>query len=140
MESVINDVTIQAYLGTHFNVHGATPTTLHIGEANATLLALQSAAHVASSAYITACNPHSQPFDSTTNNARHAALAAELHAQGLTFVHGVGEHPSGSWRGEDSLLVFGLSLESTRTLGTKYQQNAVVWCDADAVPLLVLLR
>lgn len=36
-------------------------------------------------------------------------------------------------------LVLGLALEAAKSLGNAYEQNAVIWCGADAVPNLVLL-
>jgi hypothetical protein len=41
--------------------------------------------------------------------------------------------------GEPSFLAFGLALEASKTLGKAYEQNAIIWCGADAVPNLVLL-
>jgi CubicO group peptidase (beta-lactamase class C family) len=74
------------------------------------------------------------------NARRQRALASELRSRGLVFVDGVGQHPSNGWPGEPSMLVFGLTLDAARTLGTRLEQNAGVWSGADAVPHLILLR
>jgi len=34
----------------------------------------------------------------------------------------------------------GLSLEASKSLGARFEQNAIVWSGADAVPQLILLR
>lgn len=132
---------IQAYLETHYHVHGNAPTTLKVGEPNPSLAALHEAAGVVCSAFITAWNPFSQQAASDAVNAgRQAVLARELAQRGLTFVDGTGQHPSNKWPGEASFLVLGLSLDAARALGTQHGQNAIIWSDADAVPQLILLR
>ncbi|MFM0221514.1 DUF3293 domain-containing protein [Paraburkholderia dipogonis] len=139
-DSDIPRETIQAYLETCYRVHGDTPTTLKIGETSPTLATLHKAHHTDCSAFITACNPFSQNASDEFNAAKQQALANELKELGLTFVDGIGQHPSNSWPGETSFLVLGLALEAAKTLGTRYGQNAIVWSGADAKPQLVLLR
>ena len=39
-----------------------------------------------------------------------------------------------------SLLVFGLALEAAKSLGQSLEQNAIIWCGADCVPDLILLK
>ena len=58
----------------------------------------------------------------------------------LEFVAGIGQHPSNQWPGEPSYLVFGLTLEAAKTLGTRLEQNAIVWNGSDGTPQLILLR
>ena len=69
-DSVIAQSSIQAYLGTNYHVHGATPLTLSIGVANAGLAALHKTHSVESSAYVTACNPFSQATNNSVNDER----------------------------------------------------------------------
>ncbi len=64
----------------------------------------------------------------------------ELRLRSLLFIEGVGQHPSNRWPPEPSFLVLDLSLEAAKALGSRHEQNAIVWCGADATPLLVLLR
>ncbi|MFL9897919.1 DUF3293 domain-containing protein [Paraburkholderia fungorum] len=137
--SVVDQATIQAYRETHFCVQGETPMTLLVDQRNETLAALHEASGVESSAFVTAWNPFSQQCDDETNANRQQALADELKVLGLRFVQGVGRHPSSTWA-EPSFLVLGISLEAAKQLGGRYEQNAVIWCGADAVPQLVLLR
>ena len=92
------------------------------------------------SAYITALNPFSRALDVAANAERHAALGRELEQRSLASIEGLGQHPSNQWPGEASYLVFGLTLEAAKTLGTRLEQNAIVMAGADAVPQLILLR
>ena len=139
-DSSIPRETIEAYLETHYEVLGDAPATLRPGEFNAALRALHEARHVACSAFITACNPLSKSLDPATNAVLQKTLARELDALGFACIEGVGQHPSNQWPGEASFLVLGMTLDAAKTLGKKYDQNAIVWCGADAVPQLILLR
>ena len=139
-ESIIPRETIQAYLETHYQIAGDTPATLQAGQANPALAGLHAAHGVSSSAFITACNPYSEDVGAHANAERQAELARELERLGLAYIEGVGKHPSNSWPGEPSFLVLGATLDVARTLGQKHGQNAIVWCGADAVPQLILLR
>jgi hypothetical protein len=139
-DTTIDPGTVQAYLETHYQVFVPTPLTLRIGAANAGLADLHRRQGVQASAFITACNPLGREVSKALNIERQQALAESLSALDLAFIDGVGQHPSGKWDGEASFLVFGLTLESSRALGERWEQNAIVWCGADAVPQLILLR
>ena len=67
-------------------------------------------------------------------------LATALEQRGLAFVSGIGQHPSNTWEGEASFIVYGLALADAKALGVHLQQNAIVWSAADGVPQLILLR
>ncbi len=138
--SAIAPPTLQAYLETDYRVHGEPGFTLRVGRASAELLAAHKRRRTDCSAFLTACNPFSQPLDAAANAARQAALAKELSGRSLAFLPGVGQHPSNGWPGEDSFLVFGLTLEAAKALGMRLEQNGLVWSGADAVPQLILLR
>jgi hypothetical protein len=137
--SNIDSDTIKAYHETHYRVEGEVRMTLLVGTLNAGLAALHEAAHVESSAFITACNPFSSPFAPAANARRQEALAHELTQLGVKFIDGIGKHPASEWV-EPSFLALGLSLEAARELGSRYEQNAIIWAGRDAVPQLVLLR
>lgn len=139
-DSVIDRVLIQAFLETDYRVDAPAAMTLRVGVANPLLADLHKARRVESSAFITACNPFSQAFDEVANGERQETLARELRQEGLTFFEGIGQHPSNNWPGEPSFLVLALSLEAAKALGARHEQNAIIWCGADAVPTLVLLR
>ncbi|WP_227458829.1 DUF3293 domain-containing protein [Cupriavidus pauculus] len=139
-DSAIPQDVIQAYLETHYHVHGGTPTTLKVGEANPVLASLHETDCVACSAFITACNPFSEQQDPTSNLERQRALAHVLQQRGYRFVGGIGKHPGNGWPGEESFLTLGLALDDAKALGTQLGQNAIVWSGADVVPQLILLR
>lgn len=139
-ESKIPRNVIQAYLETHYHVHGSAPTTLKVGEANPVLAALHETASVACSAFITACNPFSEQQEPARNLELQRELAETLQQRGVRFIDGVGQHPANGWPGEESFLVLGLALDDAKTLGTQLGQNAIVWSGADAGPQLILLR
>ena len=137
--SNIDAATIQAYRETHFCVESGPPITLQVGQKNEALAALHGDKGVASSAFITAWNPYSKRCSDEDNAKRKDVLSHELRQLGLKFVDGLGQHPTDQW-GEPSFLVLGISLEAAKALGERYEQNAIVWCGAEAVPELVLLR
>lgn len=137
--SAIDSDTIQAYRETHYCVEGDLPITLRVDQKNDGLAALHKTAGVESSAFVTAWNPYSRKCDDKTNAELQKRLTGELTSRGLRFLNGVGRHPSSDWA-EPSVLVLGVSLEAAKRLGVRYEQNAIVWCGADAVPKLVLSR
>ena len=139
-ESIIDAGTVQAFRQTEYRAHGDEPFSLTVGEVCPALAAAHKRHRVDCSAYVTACNPFSQIFDDEANAERHAALGRELGQRSLASIEGIGQHPSNQWRGEASYLIFGLTLEAAKTLGTRLEQNAIVWAGADAVPQLILLR
>ncbi|CAG2138899.1 hypothetical protein LMG31506_02032 [Cupriavidus yeoncheonensis] len=138
--TAIDDATLRAYRETEYCVHGDAPLILKIDQSSAPLAALHARLRVASSAFITAANPFSQPCDAARNDARQQALADELARLGFAAIPGTGQHPDNGWPGEPSFLVPGISLDAASALGTKHGQNAIVWSGADAVPRLILLR
>lgn len=93
-----------------------------------------------SSAFITAWNPYSRPSCAETNQQRQFRLLKESQDKGFIIYLGEGKHPSGEWEGEQSLLLLGISLDEAKAIGEKWEQNAIVWSDADCIPQLVLLR
>lgn len=140
IESLIPPETILAYRETEFRVFSETLVILRIAEKNDVLLDMYKTIGSDKCAFITACNPLGQLLDDHENIKLQRQLADELRLRSLNFIAGEGKHPVGDWPGEPSFLVFGLSLEAAKSLGKKLDQNAIVWCDLEAVPQLVLLR
>lgn len=143
-ESVISPSLIQAYLAASYHVDAEPPFTLKVGVFSDPLARLLQRHPCDCAAYLTACNPLSQDVGKAENAARQAGLRRELKARSLQFIDGVGldsqREAAQKWPGEASFLVFGLSLEASRALARKHEQNALIWCGKDAVPQLVLLR
>ena len=103
-------------------------------------MALYASTGCTSGVFISACNPCSQPQSNEANRAAHGRLGDELASMGRPVVEGAGVDPTGQWPAEPSYFVLGVDLQAAQALGRRYQQNAVVWVGADAVPELVLLR
>jgi len=139
-ESTIEPETVQAYLETEYRVAEDPPFALRVGLVTPELAALHKARGVDCSAFLTACNPFGAVLTDEANAARQAELHHELATRSLSFIAGVGQHPSNGWPGESSFLVLGLTLEAAKALGRRMEQNAVVWSGADAMPQLVLLK
>lgn len=131
---------LRAYHAAEYHVHSEPPFTLRIGAANADLRALHQWLGVTCSAYITAVNPRSTQLEPDANAARMQALALAVAALNLHAIPGAARDPTGAWPEEPSLLVPGLGLHTAQALGARWEQNALVWCDADAVARLILLR
>jgi hypothetical protein len=130
---------LAAYRETEYRVTEGKSFVLRLDEPCPELLGLYRAKNVSCAAFITACNPLSQPLNAEENAGRQAELRSELARRSLFYLEGIGQHPSGDWPGEPSFLALGLALEAAKTLGRAYEQNAIVWCGADAVPGLVPL-
>jgi len=138
--SRIDPALVQAYRETEYRVLGAYAMVLRPDVHADRLAVLHQTLAVDCSAFITACNPLSQPCEPSVNAARQAALAQRLALRGHVTIKGIGLHPAGRWDGEPSFLVPGLSLEDASNIGRQFDQNAILWSGADATPRLVLLR
>lgn len=139
-DSVIPKDLINAYLETEYRVLGEMPFTIQVGRMSSDLLEGHKRHKVECSTFVTAWNPYSQQVNDAKNRELQAAFAKELTNRGLHFVEGIGQHPSGQWAGEESYLIFGLTLEAAKVLGTTLEQNAIIWSGADGTPQLILLK
>lgn len=140
IESIINAGLQQSYRETDYKTLGDEPLTMNVGEVCSPLAALHKRHRVDCSAFITAYNPLGQGLGNAVNAERHADLGRELGRRSLPNIEGIGQHPVDSRPGEVSYLIFGLTLEAAKTLGTQFEQNAIIWTGADTVPQLILLR
>jgi len=139
-DSRLSPSLIAAYRETDYRVMADLPFVMRIDEPCSELIDLYKASNVASAAFITAYNPYSRTMNDAENTQRQIELTKELRGRSLKFLDGMGEHPTGDWPGEASYLVLGISLEAAKSFGQRYEQNAIVWCDPDGVPRLVLLN
>ncbi len=140
MPSVLDAGLILAYKEINFIVNSTQNLTLNIGQFNPHLKALLGIRNGASCAFVTAANPLSENLTDPENELLQRNLATDLDHRRISFLSGVGQHPSGNWPGEPSYLAINLSLKEAEGLGRTYKQNAVVWIGSDAIPKLVLLR
>lgn len=131
---------LAAYRETEYRVGGERPFVLRIGHASVALRQLHKRHGVACSAFLTAVNPRSQLCDAASNTTRLSALKEQLRGLGLRTIEGVGQHPTNGWPLEASVLALGLDQATATQIGHQWEQNAIVCCNADAIPRLVLLR
>jgi hypothetical protein len=137
---MIDPALLQAYGETEYRVDAAPPLVLRVGRAHPGLAACYARLGVDCAAFLTACNPFSRRLADAENAVRQACLRQLLAHDGRTWLPGAGRHPDGAWPAEPSVFVPGLAREEASAIGRLFEQNAVVWCGADAVPQLVLLR
>lgn len=134
----------QAYRLAHYWVDPADTATprwrLQVGVRQPLLLAGYALHQVCCATYLTACNPHGQLLVADDNVRRMRQLCAALAAEGWIFDAGFGQDPQGRWPGEASVLVWGMDAPTARLWGGQWQQNAVLFCAADAIPGLLWLR
>lgn len=137
--SLVDEETQLAYLETEYRVV-APHMVLRIGQPCPELAQLHQERKVTCSAFITADNPLGGQQSEALNAARRQQLIAELDKRKLGWLAAIGQHPTGQWPAEHSVLVLGLGLDGARGLGDRWEQNAVVWMDTDTVPRLLMVR
>ncbi len=121
-----------------YRVHDAPAFELRVGQASAELARLYRQMRAHCCAFLSACGTQAGAGE---DDARHQArLAQELKLRGLPFLTGVGQDALGRWPAEPGFLVPRLSLEAAKQMGRRYSRDAIVWCGADTVPRLELLR
>ncbi|WP_159910817.1 DUF3293 domain-containing protein [Pantoea sp. 18069] len=131
---------IQAYRETDYIVHAAPDFVLHIDQPCPALAAYYARRRIAAGCVITAWNPHSQPLSHAENQTRQARLEQELQQAGWHWIRAVGAHPRNGWPPEAGCFVEDMGTEAAIEWGRRHGQNAVVWCGADAIPRLRLIR
>jgi len=89
--------------------------------------------------FITAYNPFSNVLSYDDNSKRHLNLIKAFEDDNYKFIEGIGEHPNNSWRGEKSLLVYDIDLETSKRYGNKFEQNAIIWINNNQIPELIIL-
>ena len=129
-----------AYHRTRYAVRATPPFDLKIGATSAALRQWMDQHRCHCAALITACNPYSQVLEEAENASRQRALGQAVAQRGLPCVDAVGQPLDGNWLPEASCLVGGLSLDDACALGRQFEQNALVWCGADTLAQLILLR
>ncbi|HTC51986.1 MAG TPA: DUF3293 domain-containing protein [Steroidobacteraceae bacterium] len=137
---MIDPATVLAYRQTEYRVFGAIAAILRIGVRCPELVLLHEAYNTRCSAFVSACNPLGAIVAEAVNRQRQQDLAAQLSRLKLPALEGIGQHPTSGWPGEPSYLVPGLARAAAQELGRQFQQNAIIWAGADAVPELILLR
>ena len=132
---------VRAYLATDYRLgHTEHDIILNIGVRSERLAALFTASGVACSAFLTAYNPRGAIQSDEANDRGHAELASMLHDQGIRSIEGSGSEDGTEWPAEKSYFALGLQLDTAKQIGRHFDQDAIVWVGADAVPQLILLR
>jgi len=139
--SLIPESLITTYLNTNFTVlYGEERIILRIDDYSKPLNNLHARNGLNSSAYITACNPHSEIYTLEQNTARQIDLQNDLESLKCVILSGEGQDTEEKWAGEPSFLAIGIPKYDACLLGQKYDQNAIVYSGEDAIPSLILLR
>ena len=136
----IDPALLQAYRETDYVVHAGPDFVLHIDQPSAALAAYCQRRAINAGCVMTACNPYSKPLSDTENQARQQRLEQDLQQAGWQWVRAVGSHPKNAWSPEVGCFVEGMGEAAAGEWGQAYQQNAVVWCGADATPRLLCAR
>ena len=132
---------VRAYLATDYRLgHTNQDIVLTIGQHSARLVALFASSSVDCGAFLTAYNPRGTVQSDDANERGHAELASKLQDLGLQAIEGSGSEEGTEWPAEKSYFALGLDLEPAKTIGTHFDQDAIVWVGPDAVPQLILLR
>lgn len=126
-----------AYRHTSYRIRSEPPLAVRIDEASPALDRLLTEHNAASWAFITAFNPHSHPKSDDENSAADVRLHACLARAGYTMLAADAISDDARWPVERGWIVFGISRERACAVGREFAQNAVVWGDVGAAPLLV---
>lgn len=102
------------------------PIDVRVGARSSELDLLLTRQGAATWAFITACNPGSQPVPAADNEARHAELLSALKASGRRYLTAVGIPNSGEWEPEASAIVLDIATEDAIALARRFGQNAIV--------------
>jgi len=131
---------LQAYRETDYIVHAGPNFVLHVDQPCAGLVAYYALRGIDSGCVITAWNPCSQPLGDAENETRQQLLEAQLSQAGWQWLRATGAHPDNQWPPELGCFVEGMDIDAANEWGRAWEQNAVIWCGADAIPRLRLLR
>ena len=138
-DTVLPEPLLHAYRATQYRIAGQ-GWYLQIGQAQPALLPHYQRLAVQSAVYLTACNPLGELLPDHLNARRMEQLRQTLQHAGWAFTEAFGQDPQGDWPGEASVLIWGMDLPTAKAWGQQWQQNALLFCGADAVPQLILLR
>ncbi len=129
-----------AYLSTTYRafIVDQNQLDLIVGQPNHALDQLLSTGGVDSYAFITAWNPFSKTVSDKENQIANQALKSELGQYRIYEGIGIPKQPS-KWEGEQSFLVLGINKDEAIRLGTKYEQNAIIYGEAGSEPELLML-
>jgi len=137
---MINLDLLNSYKLANYHVDASPSFILKIGIQSPELESIYKTSHKHTAAFITAFNPYSQELSNQENKDRNHKLEELIQSLHFDYIHGEGKCGDGDWDGEESFLIFGISEKQASEIGKKFEQNAIVWCDKDAIPQLLLLK
>ena len=139
--TLIQSEKIRAYLATDYRLgHTSQDIVLTIGQRSEQLATLFTSNGVNCGAFLTSYNPRGTIQSHEANALAHAELAAQLESLNLQTIEGSGSEEGTDWPSERSYFALGLALGPAKAIGTHFDQDAIVWVGADAIPQLILLR
>ena len=137
---MINSDLLQSYKSADYHVDASPSFILKIGIHSAELDSIYNTSHKYTAAFITAFNPYSQELSNQENKDRNYKLEELIQSLHFDYIHGEGKCGNDDWDGEESFLIIGISEEQASEIGKQFEQNAIVWCNKDAIPQLLLLK
>jgi hypothetical protein len=140
MISNIKQELLDSYTAASYHVYSDPSFILKIGTSSKELRKLLIDLNAKYAAFITAFNPYSQELQPKENRLRNEKLEEKIQSLDLYYIKGDGRCGDSGEVGEESFLVLGLSKKQAINLGKESQQNAIVVCDANAIPSLLLLK
>ena len=140
MTTNINKELLDSYNEANYHVYADPSFIFKIDISSKELRKLLIELNVKFAAFITAFNPYSQELSLKKNRLRNKKLEGKIQSLDLYYIKGDGRCGDSSEVGEESFLVFGLSKKQAINLGKESQQNAIVVCDSNATPSLLLLK
>ncbi len=140
ISSAISAHLITHYTDAHYRIGTlAEPITLRIDQYSAPLARFLATSHQSYAAIISAYNPHSELLSDEENVAAHESLRNSLMHHATPVIESLNIDPAGVWPAEKSFFIPGIDLNTAKSLGQQFNQNAIVWIDRDAIPRLILL-
>ena len=129
------------YLSANYQVMtGSDIFTLSIDQPSTSLSQLFTTSGYQCAVFITAFNPLSQQRNLKENLINNERLQIELKQYTSQILTGKSTDPFEQWIAEESFLALGINLQTSKLLGTQFNQNAIIWIGTDATPRLILLR
>ena len=129
---------LTAYRNAEYVVFAERQIVIRIGEPNAELDRLIALQGASGAAFITAANPRGERRPVAENAVANAALQNLVAAAGYPHYWGEGRDRLRTWA-EASFLVIGIYRANAESLGSLFEQNAIVDCEAGRAPELVIL-
>ncbi len=117
--------------------HDAGTLTFDIGRPCLPLEGLLRRHEARSAAFITAHNPGSNIAPESINRTAQERLRQELEPLGPLF-EGIGA--GADWPDEPSFLVLGIGLEEAKSIGLRFDQNAIIWVEGNTPQIVRLTQ